>query len=140
MRQYQCCLPCPPYLGDCIAFNNPSVILLIYYIYLDQSTVSVLLLSMLIAALHVNYTAVTVSPSITSHHTEKGSAFPTTPISTAQHDSGFDPSSEATNSPFNFEMHSNIIQQLTKSPGDGFLFQGRTMFDSSVDRDKEQVS
>jgi len=36
-------------------------------------------------------------------------------------------------------MHSNIIQQLTKSPGDGFLFQSRPMFNSSVESDKEQA-
>lgn len=83
----------------------------------------------------LNPTAVTKSPS---HHHEEGTVFPTTPTSAGQ---GFTPSSEVTNSPFNFEMHSDMIQQLTKSPGDGFLFQSRPMFDHSpMDTERDQVT
>ncbi|KAJ7393262.1 hypothetical protein OS493_006231 [Desmophyllum pertusum] len=79
--------------------------------------------------------SVTKSPS---HHHEEGTVFPTTPTSAGQ---GFTPSSEVTNSPFNFEMHSDMIQQLTKSPGDGFLFQSRPMFDHSpMDTERDQVN
>ena len=71
---------------------------------------------------------------------DEETTFPYTPTTAHQQNSGFVPTSEATNSPFNFEIHSNFIQQLTKSPGDGFLFQSRPMFDNSVEGDKEQVS
>ena len=82
----------------------------------------------------------TKSPSTISHDDEEGTVFPTTPTSAGQHNNGFTSSSEAVNSPFNFEMHSDMIQQLNKSPGDGFLFQSRPMFDhGSVDAEKNQV-
>jgi len=86
-------------------------------------------------------TAATRSPcNITSHLNEEETVFPSTPTSLGHQNSGFTPSSEVINSPFNFEMHSDMIQQLNKSPGDGFLFQSRPMFDhSSVDKEKEQV-
>ena len=71
---------------------------------------------------------------------DEETTFPCTPTTAHQQNSGFVPTSEATNSPFNFEIHSNFIQQLRKSPGDGFLFQSRPMFDNSVEGDKEQVS
>ena len=71
---------------------------------------------------------------------DEETTFPCTPTTAHQQNSGFVPTSEATNSPFNFEIHSNFIQQLTKSPGDGFLFQSRPMFDNSMEGDKEQVS
>ncbi|XP_078373181.1 uncharacterized protein LOC144656809 [Oculina patagonica] len=81
------------------------------------------------------------SPSVASHHNEEETIFPTTPTSAGQHSTGFTPSSEVVNSPFNFEMHSNMIQQLTKSPGDGFLFQSRPMFDSSsMDKENDQAN
>ena len=82
----------------------------------------------------------TKSPSAMTHDDEEGTVFPTTPTSAGQHNNGFTSSSEAVNSPFNFEMHSDMIQQLNKSPGDGFLFQSRPMFDhGSVDAEKNQV-
>ena len=79
------------------------------------------------------------NPSVISCHVEDGPAFLKSPISAGKQQPSFTESSEPTTSPFNFERHSNIIQQLTKSPGDGFLFDSRPMFDSSVDEDKEQV-
>ena len=87
------------------------------------------------------HTAATRSPyTITSHLNDDESVFPITPTSLRHQNTGFTPSSEVINSPFNFEMHSDMIQQLNKSPGDGFLFQSRPMFDhSSVDKEKEQV-
>ncbi|XP_029196606.2 nucleoprotein TPR-like [Acropora millepora] len=68
---------------------------------------------------------------------EKGSTIPKSPISGLNQQTSC---SEPTSSPFNFEDHSSIIQQLTKSPGDGFLFQSRPMFQISVNEDNEQVS
>lgn len=88
----------------------------------------------------LNHTAATRSSSITSHLNEEETVFPATPTSLGHLNTGFTPSSEVINSPFNFEMHSDMIQQLNKSPGDGFLFQSRPMFDhSSMDKEKEQV-
>jgi len=54
-----------------------------------------------------------------------GSTVPKSPISGLNQQTSC---SEPTSSPFNFDDHSSIIQQLTKSPGDGFLFQSRPMF------------
>lgn len=71
------------------------------------------------------------NPSVISCHVEDGPAFLKSPISAGKQQPSFTESSEPTTSPFNFERHSNIIQQLTKSPGDGFLFDSRPMFDSS---------
>ncbi|KAM7437404.1 hypothetical protein ABFA07_012960 [Porites harrisoni] len=71
---------------------------------------------------------------------DEETTFPCTPTTAHQQNSDFVPTSEATNSPFNFEIHSNFIQQLTKSPGDGFLFQSRPMFDNSMEGDKEQAN
>jgi len=87
------------------------------------------------------HTAATRSPcNITSHLNEEETDFPTTPTSLRHQNTGFTPSSEVINSPFNFEMHSDMIQQLNKSPGDGFLFQSRPMFDhSSADKENEKV-
>lgn len=88
----------------------------------------------------LNHTAAPKSPSVALHNNEEETIFPTTPTSAGQHSTGFTPSSEVINSPFNFEMHSDMIQQLTKSPGDGFLFQSRPMFDSSsMDKENDQV-
>lgn len=86
------------------------------------------------------YTAALTNPCITSHLNEEETVFPSTPTSLRHQNTGFTPSSEVINSPFNFEMHSDMIKQLNKSPGDGFLFQSRPMFDqSSVDKEREQV-
>lgn len=88
----------------------------------------------------LNHTAAPKSPSVALHNNEEETIFSTTPTSAGQHSTGFTPSSEVINSPFNFEMHSDMIQQLTKSPGDGFLFQSRPMFDSSsMDKENDQV-
>ena len=88
----------------------------------------------------LNHTAVPKSPSNGPHHNEEETIFPSTPTSAGHHNTGFTPSSEVINSPFSFEMHSDMIQQLTKSPGDGFLFQSRPMFDhGSMDKGKDQV-
>lgn len=38
---------------------------------------------------------------------------------------------EAAKSPFSFTVHTERVQQLTKSPGEGFLFHGRPMFQAS---------
>ena len=86
------------------------------------------------------HTAATRSPCITSHLNEEETVFPSTQTPLHHQNTGFTPTSEVINSPFNFEMHSDMIQQLNKSPGDGFLFQSRPMFDhSSVDKEREQV-
>ncbi|XP_073242627.1 uncharacterized protein [Porites lutea] len=79
-------------------------------------------------------------PSCSPQNMDEETTFPCTPTTAHQQNSGFVPTSEATNSPFNFEIHSNFIQQLRKSPGDGFLFQSRPMFDNSVEGDKEQAN
>ena len=34
-------------------------------------------------------------------------------------------------SPFSFELHSYRLEQLAKSPGEGFLFHGRPMFNGT---------
>lgn len=79
--------------------------------------------------------------STTLHGDEEQTVFPTTPTSTDQQNCGSISTPEVVKSPFNFEVHTDMIQQLTKSPGDGFFFQSRPMFNhGSVDRENNQVS
>ena len=40
---------------------------------------------------------------------------------------------ETSNSSFNFDIHTDMVKQITKSPGDGFLFQSRPMFTNAKD-------
>ncbi|XP_022793501.1 uncharacterized protein LOC111332434 isoform X1 [Stylophora pistillata] len=79
--------------------------------------------------------------STTLHGDEEQTVFPTTPTSTDQQNCGSISTPEVVKSPFNFEVHTDMIQQLTKSPGDGFFFQSRPMFNhGSVDGENNQPS
>ncbi|RMX53045.1 hypothetical protein pdam_00014585 [Pocillopora damicornis] len=89
---------------------------------------------------HLQSLAVAETTS-TSNDDEEQTVLPTTPTSTGQPNCGSISTSEVVKSPFNFEVHSDMILQLTKSPGDGFLFHNRPMFDhSSVDPENNQPS
>ena len=95
----------------------------------------------IVKSIHISYkTAVAETTSTSPNDDEEQTVLPTTPTSTGQPNCGSISTKEVVKSPFNFEVHSDMILQLTKSPGDGFLFHNRPMFDhSSVDPENNQV-
>lgn len=52
---------------------------------------------------------------------------PTTPGNSQVEDSSSEFIESSSNSPFNLEMHIAKLQQMSKSPGEGFMFQSRPM-------------